>query len=51
MRQLTRPSLVQIMAWRRFGTKPLSEPTLAYCQLDLWEHILMKLYLKIKSFH
>ena len=26
--------LVQIMACRFFGTKPLSEPTLTYCQLD-----------------
>ena len=31
MRQQTRPSLVQIMAWRLFGAKPLSEPMLAYC--------------------
>ena len=30
MRQKTRPSLVQIMACRLFGAKPLSEPTLEY---------------------
>ena len=28
------PSLVQIMAWHLFGAKPLSEPMLAYCQLN-----------------
>ena len=31
MRQLTRPSLVQIMACRLNGAKPLSEPMLEYC--------------------
>ena len=30
-----RPSLVQIMACRLFGTKPLSEPMLVFCQLDM----------------
>ena len=30
-RQKTRPSLVQIMACRLFGAKPLSEPMLEYC--------------------
>ena len=34
MRQWIWLALVQIMAWRRIGTKPLSEPMLAYCQLD-----------------
>ena len=33
------------MACRLFGTKPLPEPMLAYCQLDSWEHILVKLNL------
>ena len=33
MRLQHRPSLVQIMACRLFGAKPLSEPMLAYCQL------------------
>ena len=32
-------SLVQAMACRLFGAKPLPEPMLAYCQLDSWEHI------------
>ena len=40
MRQKTRPSLGKIMACRLVGVKPLSEPMLDYCQLDLWEHIL-----------
>ena len=35
MCQWTRPSLVQIMACRVFGAKPLSEPIVYYCQLDL----------------
>ena len=26
-----------MMAWHRIGTKPLSEPMLADCQLDIWE--------------
>ena len=40
MRQKIRPSLGKIMACRRISAKPLSEPMLDYCQLDLWEHIL-----------
>ena len=39
MHQETKSSLVQIMAFRLFGTKPLSEPTVTYCQLDPKEHI------------
>ena len=31
-----RPSLVQIMARRLYGVKPLSEPMLVFCQLDPW---------------
>ena len=31
MRQKPNPSLVQIMACRLFGAKPLSEPMLEYC--------------------
>ena len=34
MRQWTGSALVQIMACRLFGTKPLSEPMLGCCQLD-----------------
>ena len=33
-RQWFRWALVQIMACRLFGAKPLSEPKLGYCQLD-----------------
>ena len=35
MRQWIGWALVQIMACRLFGTKPLSKPMLGYCQLDL----------------
>ena len=38
MRQWKRQSLVQIMACRLFGTKPLSELMLAYYIMDPWEH-------------
>ena len=34
MRHLVRPSLVQIMHYCLFGAKPLSDPILAYSQLD-----------------
>ena len=34
MRQLIETALVQIMASRLFGGKPLSEPMLHFCQLD-----------------
>ena len=43
-------SLVQIMACRLIGAKPLSEPMLDYCQLDPCEHISMKSWLKIQQF-
>ena len=39
----TSPSLVQIMACRLIGAKPLSEPMLDYCQLDPCEYISMKI--------
>ena len=38
------PSLVQIIACRQFGTKPLFKPRLAYCQLDPWEPISVKFW-------
>ena len=44
-------ALVQIMACRLDGAKPLSEPMLTYCQLDPKEHISMKFHLKLKYFH
>ena len=51
MRQYNIPTLVQIMACRLFGAKPLSEPMLPYSQLDPKELISLKLYLKFRSFH
>ena len=50
MRQYNIPALLQIMACRLFGAKPLSEPMLPYCQLDPKEHILVKFYSKLKIF-
>ena len=44
-------ALVQIMACRLDGTKPLSEPMVTYCQLEPKEHISMKFYLKFIYFH
>ena len=35
-------ALVQVMACHLFGTKPLPEPELAYCQLASWEQISVK---------
>ena len=48
-RHCTRPSLVQIMAYRLLGTKPLSKPMLAYCYHC--EHISMKFYSNQSNFH
>ena len=42
MRQGTGSSLVQIMACRLFGAKPLSKPMLGYCQADRQEEISVK---------
>ena len=42
MRQSIWRALVQVMACRLFGTKPLPEPVLAYCQLDNWEQMSAK---------
>ena len=44
----TRPSLVQIMDYHLFGTKLLSEPKLAYCQLDPLEQTFILFYVLIK---
>ena len=41
-RQWIGSALVQIMACRLFGAKPLSEPMLGNCQLDPWEQNLWK---------
>ena len=48
MRQWTWSALIQIMASRLDGAKPLSEPMLTYCQLDPKEYISMEFYLKTK---
>ena len=48
MRQYSRPSLVQIMASRLFGTKHLM---VAYLSLDLWDKIEAELELKYKNSH
>ena len=50
MRQWSGSALVQIMACRLDGAKPLSEPMLMYCQLDPREHISMKFFLQWKYF-
>ena len=44
-------ALVQIMACRLLGAKPLSQPMLGYCQLDPYEQIAMKFQSKYKTFH
>ena len=49
--QQTRLSLVQIMARHRPGDKPLSIPTLVYCQLDLWEYNSVKHKWKFNPFY
>ena len=48
MPQWTGSALVQIMACRSFGAKPLPEAMLAYCQLDCWEQISVKF---VSQFH
>ena len=51
MGQWTGSAVVQIMACRLEGCKPLFEPMLTYCQLDFNEYISMNFYLKFKYFH
>ena len=51
MRQGTGAALVQVMAYRLFGAKPLSEPVLAYCQLDSWEQLSLKSESEFYHFH
>ena len=50
MRRWTGSALVQVMACRLDGAKPLSEPMLPYCQLDSKEHISMKFLFEIQMF-
>ena len=42
MHQWTGSTLVQVMACRLLGTKPLHEAKLIYCKLDSWEQASMK---------
>ena len=51
MRQSTRSALFRVMACRLFGTKPLPEPILAYCQSDTWEQISVKFQSEFYHFH
>ena len=51
MRQRTGSALVQLMACRLFGAKPLPKPMLTYCQLDSWEQISVKFESEFYHFH
>ena len=51
MRQWAGSALVRVMAWRRTGAKPLPEPMLAYCELDSWEQISVKIESEFYRFH
>ena len=50
-RQWNGSALVQAMACRLFGAKPLPEPMLVYCHLDSWEQISVKLESEFYQFH
>ena len=50
MRRWTGSALVQLIACRLFVTKPSPEPMLAYCHLDPWEQISVKIEIGILSF-
>ena len=41
-------ALVQIMACRLFGAKPLSKPMLGYCQLEIWNRSQWNFYQNTK---
>ena len=49
MHQWTRSALVQVMACRLFGAKPLLEPMLAYCKLHSWEQISVNSVIFVKE--
>ena len=42
MRQWTGSALVQVMACRLLGAKPLPKPMLIYCQLGPWQQTTVK---------
>ena len=48
--QWCQSALVQVMAWCLFGTKPLPEPMMTYCQLEPREHFLWHLSQWMKLF-
>ena len=50
MRHQTRRSSVLIIVCRLLGAKPLSEPILAYCQLDHWVFVVVNFESKSKQF-
>ena len=50
-RQRTGSTLVQVMACRLFGAKPLPEPMLTHCQLDPEEQTSVEFKSKYKAFH
>ena len=47
----TGSALIQAMACRLLGAKPLHEPMLAYYRLDFWQQISVKFKLKFYHFH
>ena len=53
--QVNNTALIQIMAFRLAGAKPLSEPMLDYCYLDHWDQtsvkILSEIYTIFKKMH
>ena len=50
MRQWIGSALVETMAWRLFGAKPLSKPMLVYYQLDHKELTLVNFFSQISNF-
>ena len=51
VRQWTWSTLVQVMACRLSGAKPLPEPMPPYCQLHSYEHTSVKFESRYKTFH
>ena len=51
LRQWAGSALVQIMACRLYGTKPLSEPMTQYCSLDPSEQYSVKYQSEYKTFY
>ena len=51
VRRETMYALVQVMARRLFGAKPLPEPMLTYCQLNPWKETSVQSESKFKTFN